>query len=269
MSNVHEHTQKRVPRQASRRNLTIQSYNLVRDNLPLVQTIARHYSFGRKDLLEDLVQVGAIGLLKAIRCYDPNHPNKASFKTLAVCYIRGEIRHYLRDSTSLVHVPRHLMEVYQRVTRWEEQLSQTLGHAPTVKEIAKHSGLKEKEILEAQRCADARQYYESLDTPDEDEEERRSLSETVPDRKYQEWQIRKEERDYVAIGLNSLSDRNREILEHVFFKDLSQKETANKLGLSEMGVSRAVNESIKKLKQIIKTNATFTRMPAPNLNSKQ
>ncbi len=217
-------------------------------------------------MLDDLIQVGAIGLLKAVHCYNPHHPNKASFKTLATCYIRGEIRHYLRDYASLIHVPRHLMEVYAQIAVWEERLTQTLKHTPTTKELAAYSGFSEKEILEAQRCADARQYYESLDTSDEEvQEEKRSLSETVPDRKYQEWQVRKEERDYVAMGLHHLSDRNRKILEHIFFQDLSQKETATKLGLSEMGVSRAVTESIKKLKQIIQTNATLTRIIPPKV----
>jgi RNA polymerase sigma-B factor len=262
-----EHSQPEASHQSSKRNFTIQSYALVRDHLPIVQTVARRYCRGKKDLLEDLIQVGAIGLLKAVRCYNPKHPNKASLKTLAICYIRGEIRHYLRDYAGLIHVPRRLMEVYARIAVWEERLSQELKHAPTVKELSAYSGFSEQEILEAQRCADARQYYESLDAPPDEEthEEKRSLCETMPDRKYQEWQVRKEERDYIAMGLNNLSERNRKILEHVFFQDLTQKETATKLGLSEMGVSRAVTESIKKLKQIIQANATLTRIIPPKV----
>ena len=88
MSKVQEHSRHAIVRQSSsKRNLTIQSYTLVKDHLPIVQTIARRYCRGKQDLLEDLIQVGAIGLLKAVRCYNPSHPNKASFKTLAICYI--------------------------------------------------------------------------------------------------------------------------------------------------------------------------------------
>ena len=261
----HSHREKMRP-SLSKRNLTIQSYALVKDHLPLVQTIARRYCRGKQDLLEDLIQVGAIGLLKAVRCYNPNHPNKAGFKTLAICYIRGEIRHYLRDYVSLIHVPRRLMEIHAQVGAWEEKLSQQLNHMPTIKELAAYSGFSEQEILESQRSADARQYYESLDNSDSEMlDEKRSLSETVPDRKYQEWQIHKEDRDYIAMGLKNLSERNQKILEHVFFKDLTQKETASQLGLSEMGVSRAVTESIKKLKQIIKANATLSRIIPPKV----
>ncbi len=258
----------RASKAPSKRLMTIQSYELVRTHLPLVQTIARRYCRGNTDLLDDLVQVGAIGLLKAVRNYDPQHPNKASFKTLATCYIRGEIRHYLRDHASLVQVPRHLIEVCRQIAKYEEKLTQTLGHTPTVKELATYSGLKEEEILEAQCSAEARFYYESIDAPAEDVYEdysRRSLCETVADRKYQEWQVRKEDRDYIAMALKNLNPRSQKILEHVFLDDLTQKETASKLGLSEMGVSRVVSESIKKLKQIIETNKTFTRLQPPKI----
>ena len=84
---------------------------IVLKHMPLVNQIARRYGRFRPDLIEDLVQVGAIGLLKAINCYDPNRERVASFKTLASCYIRGEIRHYLRDHASLMQVPRKFSEV--------------------------------------------------------------------------------------------------------------------------------------------------------------
>src|SRR5271168_3717316 len=127
---IQEHSRERAPRQSSKRTLTIQSYALVKDHLPIVQMIARRYCRGKQDLLEDLIQVGAIGLLKAVRIYNPQHPNKASFRTLANCYIRGEIRHYLRDYTSLIQAPRPLVELHAQVAVWEEKLTQTLKHVP-------------------------------------------------------------------------------------------------------------------------------------------
>jgi RNA polymerase sigma-B factor len=226
---------------------------IVESYMPLVRQIARRYSQFNPDSLEDLVQVGAIGLLKAIRYYDPNRPRSASFKTLATCYIRGEIRHYLRDHCSLVQVPRRLAEVTSQISQLEEKLTQILDHTPTVQELAEHSGLSVKEILEAQLSWEARLHYESFDSggEDDDRDERRSLCETVPDRKYQELQRSREDRELVSQALQRLGERSRRILEFVFFYDLSQKETASVLGLSEMGVSRALHSGLKKLKEIM------------------
>jgi len=226
---------------------------LVETYMPLVRQIARRYSQFNPDSLEDLIQVGAIGLLKAIRYYDPNRPRSASFKTLATCYIRGEIRHYLRDHCSLVQVPRRLTEVTSQISQLEEKLTQTLNHTPTVQELASYSGLSVQEILEAQLSWEARLHYESFDSTgdDEDREDRRSLCEMVPDRKYQELQRSREDRELVSQALQRLGERSRRILEFVFFYDLSQKETASVLGLSEMGVSRALHSGLKKLKEIM------------------
>jgi RNA polymerase sigma-B factor len=221
--------------------------------MPLVRRIAARYSQYSPDSLEDLVQVGSIGLLKAIRYYDPTRTRSASFKTLATCYIRGEIRHYLRDQSSLVQVPRRLSELTWQIAQLEEKLAQALDHTPTVHELAIHSGIAVQDILEAQLSWEARLNYESLDSAGEDDEreDRRSLSETVPDRKDQDSQRLQEEHELIAKALNRLSSQHRQVLEFVFFYDLSQKETACVLGLSEMGVSRAIHNGLKQLKQIL------------------
>jgi len=237
--------------------LQAQCSDLVRSYMPLVRQIARRYCQFNPDSLEDLVQVGAIGLLKAIRYYDPKRPRSASFKTLATCYIRGEIRHYLRDHCSLVQVPRRLAEVTSQLSQLEEKLTQMLDHAPTVQELSSHSGYTVQEILDAQVSWEARLHYESFDSigDDEDREDKRSLCELVPDRKYQELQRIREERELVTQALKRLGERSRRILEFVFFYDLSQKETASVLGLSEMGVSRALHSGLKKLKEIMTADA--------------
>lgn len=225
--------------------------------MPLVRQIARRYSQFNADSLEDLTQVGSIGLLKAIRYYDPNRARSASFKTLATCYIRGEIRHYLRDHCSLVQVPRKLTEMNAQVSQLEEKLTKQLNRTPTVQELADQSGFTVQEILEAQQSWEARIHYESLDATgeDDDRDDKRSLSETVPDRRYQDMLIASEEREVVSQALKRLGDRTRQIIEFVFFYDLSQKETASVLGLSEMGVSRAVHSAVKKLKDSLKAEA--------------
>lgn len=227
--------------------------DLVAGHMPLVRQIARKYSQYQQDSFEDLVQVGSIGLLKAIKYYDPHRVRSASFRTLATCYIRGEIRHYLRDHSSLVQVPRRLTEMNLQLVQLEEKLTKTLDRAPTVQELSVHSGFSVPEVLEAQRSWEARMHYESLDgnSDDDEREDKRSLSEVVPDRRYQESFLASEEREVICQGLKTLGERTRQIVEFVFFYDLSQKEAAYVLGLSEMGVSRAVRSALKKLKEIV------------------
>lgn len=225
--------------------------------MPLVRQIARRYSQFNLDSLEDLVQVGSIGLLKAIKYYDPNRARSASFKTLATCYIRGEIRHYLRDHCSIVQVPRKLTEMNAQLSQLEERMTKQLSRTPTVQELADQSGFSVADVLEAQQSWEARIHYESLDSTgeEEDRDDKRSLSETVPDKKYQDLLHASEERELVSQALKRLGERTREIVEFVFFYDLSQKETASVLGLSEMGVSRAVHSALKKLKDTMKAEA--------------
>jgi RNA polymerase sigma-B factor len=229
--------------------------SIVRKFMPLVRQIARRYSQYNPDSHEDLVQVGSIGLLKTIKYYDPNRSRSASFKTLATCYIRGEIRHYLRDHASLVQVPRKLTEMNAQLTQLEERMTRQLDRAPTVQELAEKSGFSIPDILEAQQSWEARIHYESFDSSFEEEEreDKRSLSELVADKRALDEQHASEERELVTQALKRLGERTREIVEFVFFYDLSQKETATVLGLSEMGVSRAVHSGVKKLRDILKT----------------
>jgi RNA polymerase sigma-B factor len=218
-----------------------------------VRQIARRYSQYNPDSLEDLVQVGSIGLLKAVKYYDPNRARSASFKTLATCYIRGEVRHYLRDHCSIVQVPRKLTEMNAQLAQLEEKLTRRFDRAPTVQELAHSSGFSVQEILEAQQSWEARVHYESFDShgDEEEREDRRCLSEMVADRRALESMMASEDRELVTQALKRLGERTREIVEFVFFYDLSQKETATVLGLSEMGVSRAVHSALKKLRHII------------------
>lgn len=237
-----------------------QTNELVVEFMPLVRQIARKYSQFYPDSFEDLVQVGSIGLLKAIKYYDPDRARSASFRTLATCYIRGEVRHYLRDHASMVQVPRKLTEINSQISQLEEKLTKSLNRAPTVQELSAASGISEADIREAQQSWEARLHYESLDaTEDEDREERRCLSEVVADKKDQEMHSLKEERELLMQALKKLGETTRQIVEFVFFYDLSQKETACVLGLSEMGVSRAVHNGLKKLKDIINSENPNTR----------
>jgi RNA polymerase sigma-B factor len=234
---------------------TLDTDELVRSYLPLVRQIAKRYSRVNPELFEDLLQVGCLGLLKAIRYYDPNREQKASLKTFALCYIKGEIRHYLRDHSSLVQVPRRLSEISTKISQVEEELMQELEHIPTPEEIACRSGLAVADVREAQQSRDACHRYESLDATEDSEgrEDTRSLCEMVADRRHLDAIANAEEREILAQALCNLGDKTRQIIEFVFFYDLTQKETAQLLGLSEMGVSRAVKSAVKSLKEILFT----------------
>ncbi len=226
---------------------------IVREHMTLVRQIARKYSQYAPDSFEDLVQVGSIGLLKAIKYYDPGRARSASFRTLATCYIRGEIRHYLRDHCSIVQVPRRLTEMNSQLSQLEEKLTRALDRTPTVQELAAASGFSVQDVLEAQQSWEVRVHYESLygNSEEDEREDRRALSEVVPDRRYQELFAASEDRELISQALKRLGERTRQIVEFVFFYDLSQKETAYVLGLSEMGVSRAVHSALKKLREIM------------------
>lgn len=228
---------------------------LVRQYLPTVRQIAKRYSRVNPESFEDLLQVGCVGLLKAAKAYDPNRENKASFKTFALCYIKGEIRHYLRDHASLVQIPRRLNEISTKISQAEETLMQELEHAPTPQEISVRTGLSEAEVREALQSWEACTRVESLDASDDGEgrEDTRALCEMVADRRQLDEISFSEEREVLGQALHTLGEKTREIIEFVYFYDLTQKEAAQILGLSEMGVSRALKSAMKSLKEILFT----------------
>jgi len=251
---VKEATVARI-RLADKRENSPETNQLVKRYMPLVNQIAGRYSRFRPDLIEDLIQVGSIGLLKSIQYYDPGRARTASFKTVASCYIRGEIRHYLRDHASIVQVPRKYSEINAQVSQVEESLARELDHTPTVQELSQRSGYSVQEICDAQRSWDACVHYESFETQDDmdDRDDGRSLSERFADKKYQDFVLASEDRELIVWALKQLGDKTRQIIEFVYFEDLTQKETAKKLGISEMGVSRAIKSALKKLKDILST----------------
>ena len=226
---------------------------LVREYMPLVNQIARRYARFRPDLVDDLVQVGAMGLLKAINYYDPTRSRTASMKTLAACYIKGEIRHFLRDQSSLVQVPRKYSEISTLLSKLEESLSKEFDRSPTVQELAERSGYSVQEICDALQSLDVCAHYESFDSGDDHDEadDARTLTEVVADKRYQDFVLASEDRELIAQALKGLGDKTYQVFEFVFFYDLTQKEAAKKLGLSEMVVSRSVKSGLTKLKEIL------------------
>ena len=160
-----------------------------------------------------------------------------------------------------------MTEIHSQISQLEEKLSKALERSPTVEELSRASGIDVNDILEAQRSRDARLHYESLDCYSKDEFnhfETRTLSEVVPDHRYEDLLKLSEDREQISQALKDLGDKTRRIVEFVFFYDLSQKETACVLGLSEMGVSRAVHSALNKLKEALNDGAKSEKSPCKN-----
>ena len=196
---------------------------------------------GRGEPTEDLVQVGAIGLVKAIDRFELEKGVELS--TYAVPTIVGEIRRHFRDRTWGVHVPRRLKELSMRLSRTRDDLSAELGRSPTVAELAEAVGVDEEEVIDALQASKA-YAPRSLDQPHDDDEPARPTG------------LADEERGYAALergsvvrqGLDTLDERERRIVVLRFLRGMSQSEIAEEVGISQMHVSRLLRKSLEAMR---------------------
>ncbi|MBP0938040.1 SigB/SigF/SigG family RNA polymerase sigma factor [Streptomyces sp. KCTC 0041BP] len=226
---------------------------LIEMNLSLVQFAARRFrarAFGGGIDMDDIVQVGTIGLIKAIDRYDPER--EVEFSTLALPYITGEIKRHFRDTTWAVHVPRRLQELRTELAKAQESLTDVLGRAPTVKEIAQHLELPEEEIIEGLVAANG--YTSgSLDTAGSDGENQstssrgtRPLAEKIGDNDPAMELF--EEFHTLAPLLEKLDERDLLILRMRFGEEKTQAEIGAELGISQMQVSRILSRTLTRLR---------------------
>ncbi len=217
--------------------------------IPLVKRIAYGLARRSTDPVEDLIQVGSIGLIKAVDQFKPDAG--AKFQTYATHLVTGEIRHYLRDRTAMIRAPRELQELSFRINRLVQNLTLRLGREPTDVEIAGELQIPVSRVNEAYEV-DRRRTMISLDqalTGDAGNEQ--SLVDTLVDGKYQNLQIAKEDRFMLAEAIKQLRDGLREVVELTFYEDLSQTEVARRLGISQMQVSRRLRAATSELYKII------------------
>jgi RNA polymerase sigma-B factor len=217
---------------------------LIEQNLPLVRAIARRY-VGRGEQLDDLVQVGSIGLIKAIDRFDLERG--VDLQTYAIPTIVGEIKRHFRDRGWAVHVPRRLKELNLKLARLIEQLSAQLGRSPTMQELAEAAGTNEEEVVEALESG----YAYSTDSlnagGDEDSELDRMRALGESDEGY----AIAEDRDLLTFGLQALDDRERRIIHLRFFEGLTQSQIALQIGISQMHVSRLIRRALEKMREEI------------------
>ena len=219
---------------------------LIEQYMSLVRSLARRYSY-RGEQLEDLVQIGAIGLIKAIDRFDLDRG--VELTTYATPNIIGEIKRHFRDKGWSVRVPRGLQELNVQLSRLIEQLTVQLGRSPTIPELAKAAGVEEEEVLEALESGRA---YSSLSLStggtQEDGEELDPLESIGSDEHQYEVS---EDRAVLAPGFRVLDERERKILHLRLFEGLTQSQIAQQVGISQMHVSRLIRRSLEKIRDEI------------------
>ena len=223
---------------------------LVMTYLPLARTIARRYQSPRVPT-EDLVQVATVGLLKAVDRFDAGRG--VAFSSYAVPTMVGEVQRHFRDHTWGVRPPRDLQERAQRVLGANRTLSAELGRPPSAGEIAERLSLSLEDVVEALQASDARDAT-SLDRPRVIGEEGDTLADTIggEDSDYE----RVEDAITANLLMSELDTREREIIRLRFHEDLTQSEIGERIGCSQMHVSRLVRGAIAKL------SAAAERVPA-------
>jgi RNA polymerase sigma-B factor len=217
---------------------------LIEQYLSLVRSLARRYSY-RGEQLEDLVQIGCIGLIKAIDRFDLDRG--VELTTYATPNIIGEIKRHFRDKGWAVRVPRGLQELNVQLSRLVEELTVQLGRSPTVGELAKAAGVTEEEVLEALESGRAYSSL-SLSAGGGDDDELDPL-ESLGTEEHQ-YEV-SEDRAVLAPGFRVLDDRERRILHLRFFDGLTQSQIAQQVGISQMHVSRLIRRALEKIRQEI------------------
>jgi RNA polymerase sigma-B factor len=219
---------------------------LIEQYMSLVRSLARRYSY-RGEQLEDLVQIGAIGLIKAIDRFDIERG--VELTTYATPNIIGEIKRHFRDKGWAVRVPRGLQELNVQLSRLMEQLTVQLGRSPTIPELAQAAGAQEEEVLEALESGRA---YSSLSLSQGsggDGEEDLDPLESIGTEEHQ-YEV-SEDRAVLAPGFKVLDERERMILQLRFFDGLTQSQIAQQVGISQMHVSRLIRRSLEKIRDEI------------------
>jgi RNA polymerase sigma-B factor len=219
---------------------------LVERFLPLARQLARRYQ-RQNEPLDDLMQVASMGLVKAVDRFDP--ARGTAFSTYAVPTILGELKRYFRDSGWAVHVPRGMQERVMKLDQASQELHRRLGRSPSAGELAEELQLTSEEVLEAMEAASA---YDAISL-----EEQRSDSSDSAEPTFADSLGTEEERyelvEYgatIAPTMRALSERERLILHLRFVEDLTQSEIADRIGVSQMHVSRLIRRALARLRAV-------------------
>jgi RNA polymerase sigma-B factor len=214
---------------------------LIEQHLPLVEYLARRFA-GRGEALDDLVQVGTLGLIKAVDRFDIDRG--VEFSTYATPTVVGEIKRHFRDKGWAVRVPRRLQELRAALTSARADLTQELGQAPTVRQLADRLKVSEEEVLEGLESANAYSTV-SLDTPAT--EDALTVADTLGSE--DEAMVAVEYRESLKPLMDKLPEREKRLLLLRFFRNMTQSQIAAELGISQMHVSRLLARTLATLRE--------------------
>ncbi len=225
--------------------------NIVENGMYLVKKIAGNISAQSGISNEDLVQVGSIGLIKAIEFFKPDKNTR--FKTYASYFIRGEIKHYLRDKASIIKAPRELQELVFKISTAVKQLKEDGFEDPTEEQIAETVGVSVKkihEVMELELCKSTLSLDQAISSVDDDD---LTLIDKIPSGDYQEFMNSYENKLMLAAAIKKLPKDLQEIVEMSYYQDLNQREISEKINISQMQVSRRLKKALSKMYEIIKS----------------
>lgn len=214
--------------------------------LNLVKYLASRFR-NRGEPIDDLVQVGTIGLIKAIDRFDIDR--QVEFTTYATPTIVGELKRYFRDKGWAIKVPRRLQELSFRVNQAMDQLTQKLQRSPSIPEIAEHLGVTNEEVLEAMETSEAYNFVSLESDRSGDGTDSFSILEYIG--KDDQLMAVVDDRTTLAAALRHLTPQEQHVLYLRFFQGLTQTEIARQLEISQMQVSRLLRKTLKVLRENI------------------
>ena len=224
---------------------------LVKRFLPLARQLARRYQ-RTNEPLDDLMQVASVGFVKAIDRFDPDRGT--AFSTFAVPTILGELKRYFRDAGWAAHVPRGMQERAMRLEQGVEALHRKLGRSPSTKEVAAELGQSEEEVLEALEAQSAYDAVSLEQRRSDDSDGGDTYADTLAteDESYElvEYEAT------IAPAMKALPARDRMILHLRFSEDMTQSEIAERIGVSQMHVSRLIRQALGRLREVAKATET-------------
>ncbi|MBL1086954.1 RNA polymerase sigma factor SigF [Streptomyces actinomycinicus] len=223
---------------------------LIEMNMSLVRFAAARFRSRGPEEMEDIVQVGMIGLIKAIDRFELSR--EVEFTSFAVPYIVGEIKRFFRDTSWAVHVPRRLQEARVQLARATEELRSRLGRTPTVKELSELMCLSEEEVIEARLAANGYNSA-SLDAAIGNGEDGETALQDFIGKQDAALEL-VEDFHALAPMIAELDERDRLILHLRFVEELTQSQIGDRLGVSQMHVSRLLSRTLKRLREGMLTN---------------
>ncbi|MFF8973104.1 RNA polymerase sigma factor SigF [Streptomyces sp. NPDC014995] len=218
---------------------------LIEMNMSLVRYAAGRFRSRGPEEMEDIVQVGMIGLIKAIDRFELSR--EVEFTSFAVPYIVGEIKRFFRDTSWAVHVPRRLQEARVQLARANEELSSRLGRTPTTKELSELMSLSEEEVVEAQLASNGYRSASLDATISGSEDGEAALADFIGDEDAALGLV--EDFHALAPMIAELGERDRKIIHWRFVEELTQARIAERLGVSQMHVSRLITRLLTRLRE--------------------